>query len=94
MKTSTFLAMFLVLTLVLQGEFQASEAVTCSASQLSECVGAVTSSQAPSSACCSKMREQQPCLCGYMKDPSLRQYVNSPNARRVANACGVAVPSC
>ncbi|KAK7271636.1 hypothetical protein RJT34_27700 [Clitoria ternatea] len=70
------------------------EAVTCSPVQLSPCLGAITSSSPPSSTCCQKVREQRPCLCGYLKNPSLKQYVNSPGSRRVANACGVPFPTC
>ncbi|XAR51513.1 hypothetical protein NMG60_11006160 [Bertholletia excelsa] len=72
----------------------AADAVTCNPLELSPCIGAITSSQPPSRTCCDKVREQRPCLCGYLKDPNLRQYVNSPNARRVATTCGVPIPTC
>lgn len=71
-----------------------AEAVTCSPVELSPCLGAITSSSPPSNACCQKVREQRPCLCGYLKNPALRQYVNSPGARRVAASCGVPFPTC
>ncbi|PKI56761.1 hypothetical protein CRG98_022822 [Punica granatum] len=71
-----------------------AEAVTCSPLELSPCLGAITSSSPPSGQCCSKLREQRPCLCGYLRNPSLRSYVNSPNARRVAVTCGVPFPQC
>ena len=71
-----------------------AKAVTCSPLQLSSCIAAITSSAPPSSTCCTKLREQRPCLCGYLKDPNLRQYVNSPGARKVASTCGVPFPSC
>jgi hypothetical protein len=54
----------------------------------------MTSSSPPSEACCTKLREQQPCLCGYMRNPTLRQYVSSPNARKVSNSCKIPSPSC
>uniref|UniRef100_A0A2C9WI91 Bifunctional inhibitor/plant lipid transfer protein/seed storage helical domain-containing protein n=1 Tax=Manihot esculenta TaxID=3983 RepID=A0A2C9WI91_MANES len=62
-------------------------------SELSSCLPAVTSSTPPSSTCCSKLREQKPCLCEYMKNPNLKQYINLPGARRVSSACGLAFPS-
>ncbi|KAG5623643.1 hypothetical protein H5410_008861 [Solanum commersonii] len=49
---------------------------------------------APSQDCCARLKSQQPCICGFMKDPNLKQYVNSPNARKVAGQCGVSIPSC
>jgi len=67
------------------------EAVTCDPMQLSVCAGAILSNEQPSSACCAKLREQKPCLCGYLKNPALAQYVNSPGARRVASTCQVSI---
>ncbi|KAJ9173041.1 hypothetical protein P3X46_016217 [Hevea brasiliensis] len=84
----------LVMALMLVTEVRLSNAVTCNVAQLSSCLPAISSSTAPSSACCSKLREQKPCLCGYLKNPNLKQYVNSPGAKKVANACGVTLPSC
>jgi hypothetical protein len=40
--------------------------------------------QAPSAACCAKLREQKPCLCKY-----LSKYINSPEAMKVVAACGL-----
>ncbi|KAL2896550.1 Non-specific lipid-transfer protein 2 [Bienertia sinuspersici] len=76
---------------VLLAASPATEAVTCSAVQLSPCAPAIMSNQKPSPACCSKLKEQKPCLCGYLKNPSLRPYINSPGAKRVASTCKVNV---
>ncbi|XP_027079037.1 non-specific lipid-transfer protein 2-like [Coffea arabica] len=84
----------LLLVVVIVGEVEVSRAVTCTPTELSPCVAAIIGQQPPSAACCSKLREQRPCLCGYLRDPNLRQYVNSPNARRVASSCGVPTPRC
>lgn len=81
-------AMMVVMMVV---EVQVTKAVTCSAIQLSPCLEAITKSQKPTAACCNKLREQKPCLCGYIKDPNLKKYVNSPGARNVARACGVTI---
>nr|P86809.1 RecName: Full=Non-specific lipid-transfer protein 2; AltName: Full=Allergen Api g 6.0101; AltName: Allergen=Api g 6 [Apium graveolens Rapaceum Group] len=64
---------------------------TCSAVQLSPCLAAITKNTPPSAACCNKLKEQKPCLCGYLKDPNLKNYVNSPGARKTASSCGVAL---
>ncbi|GMJ00705.1 Tracheary Element Differentiation-related 4 [Hibiscus trionum] len=96
MKRVSFVALCVVALAVLlfSGEIRTVEAVTCSPTELSPCAPAFTSSAAPSAACCSKLKEQQPCLCGYTKNPSLKQYVNSPNAKRVASSCQVPYPKC
>ncbi|MQL05579.1 hypothetical protein EI012_26440 [Escherichia coli] len=92
-KVSAVCAMMLVALLLVEVSYMA-EAVTCSPTELSSCLGAITSSSPPSRTCCQKLREQQPCLCGYLRNPTLRQYVNTPGARRVASSCGVPLPSC
>lgn len=71
-----------------------AEAVTCSTMELSPCMGAITSTAPPPAACCSKLREQQPCFCGYLKNPSLGGYVQSPRAKTVISKCGVPFPKC
>ncbi|KAL2896552.1 Non-specific lipid-transfer protein 2 [Bienertia sinuspersici] len=59
--------------------------------ELSPCGPAIMSNQPPSNACCAKLQEQKPCLCGYAKNPNLKSYVDSPNAKRMASACKVNV---
>lgn len=93
MKTASKLAVLTVLVLLL-AEAHISVAVTCSAIQLSPCLSAITSKSAPSKLCCSRIRQQKPCLCTYLKNPTLRNYVNSPGAKKVANTCGVPYPKC
>ncbi|KAL4383722.1 hypothetical protein GQ457_15G015400 [Hibiscus cannabinus] len=93
MRRVSFVALCVVVV-VFSGEIGTTEAVTCDPTQLSPCSQAFTSSAAPSPACCSKLKEQQPCLCGYIKNPSLKQYVNNPNAKRVASSCKVPYPKC
>ncbi|XP_026386976.1 non-specific lipid-transfer protein 2-like [Papaver somniferum] len=93
--TYTSLLVVAMLTLLLSNQIQVSVAVTCSAVQLAPCLGAMMSSGTqPSKACCDKLREQKPCLCGYMRDPNLRQYVNTQNAKKVANTCNAPLPNC
>ncbi|OVA04949.1 Bifunctional inhibitor/plant lipid transfer protein/seed storage helical domain [Macleaya cordata] len=90
----TYSSVLLIAMVLLLSKAQVSTAVTCSAVQLAPCLGAITGSTPPSSACCTRLRAQKPCLCGYLRDPTLRQYVNTPNARKVANTCGVPLPNC
>ncbi|WCJ25326.1 Bifunctional inhibitor/lipid-transfer protein/seed storage 2S albumin superfamily protein [Euphorbia peplus] len=75
-------------------EIHMSEAVTCDVMQLVSCAPAMSSDVPPPSSCCSNLKAQQPCFCGYMKDPSLKQYISSPGAKRVAKDCGIAIPAC
>ncbi|XP_020210342.1 non-specific lipid-transfer protein 2 [Cajanus cajan] len=85
----------IMLSLVLLYETKGSvAAVTCNALQLSACANAMTSSSPPSAVCCSKLKEQRPCLCQYLKNPNLKKLVNSPNARKVATTCGSPFPTC
>ncbi|XP_022759948.1 non-specific lipid-transfer protein 2-like [Durio zibethinus] len=96
MNTFSFVSFCAVALVVLlfSGETRTAEAVTCDASQLSPCLAAITSSKPPSATCCSKLKEQQPCFCGYLKNPTLKQFVDNPNSKRVASTCGVAYPKC
>ncbi|KAG2667490.1 hypothetical protein I3843_15G114200 [Carya illinoinensis] len=93
MKASNIAAVCTLLVLLL-AEAEVTMAATCNPTQLSPCVGAMTSSSPPSSLCCSKIKEQKPCLCQYVKNPNLKKFVDSPNARKVASTCGTPFPKC
>ncbi|KAJ9562348.1 hypothetical protein OSB04_007508 [Centaurea solstitialis] len=82
------------MVIVLLGRIQKANAATCNPQELLPCAGSLSSGAPPSVACCSKLKAQQPCFCGYLKNPSLGQYINSPNAKKVVSACGVSVPKC
>ncbi|CAN1133209.1 Non-specific lipid-transfer protein 2 [Linum perenne] len=84
----------LVVLLVVGGDRVVTAAVTCSPMQLSSCASAISSSTPPSRLCCKKIKEQKPCLCKYLKNPALRAYINTPNARKVASTCGTPFPNC
>ncbi|KAK4749123.1 hypothetical protein SAY87_026572 [Trapa incisa] len=83
-----------MLVLLVAVRVETTEAVTCKPIELSSCASAITSSTPPSNLCCSKIKEQKPCLCNYLKNPSLKKFVNTPNARRVAGTCGTPFPRC
>ncbi|XAR63932.1 hypothetical protein NMG60_11024095 [Bertholletia excelsa] len=91
---SVVCSVLVVVLLVLAHEAEVSMAVTCNPSELAPCASAITTSSPPSKACCTKLQQQKPCLCQYLKNPSLKPYVNSPNAKKVASACGVSLPKC
>ncbi|XP_010550264.1 PREDICTED: non-specific lipid-transfer protein 2-like [Tarenaya hassleriana] len=68
-------------------------AVNCNPMELSPCVEAMTLAAAgeatvPPVMCCRKLREQRPCMCGFINDPNLRQFIGSPVAMAVAASCG------
>ncbi|KAI9127712.1 hypothetical protein K1719_000705 [Acacia pycnantha] len=90
----SLMVMVVVVVLVVVELPHMTEAVTCSPVALSPCMGAITSSAPPSSECCQKLKAQKPCLCGYLKNPSFKQYVNSPGAKKVISTCGISFPSC
>ncbi|XP_057436505.1 non-specific lipid-transfer protein 2 [Lotus japonicus] len=92
--SSVALCAVVVVVLLMAEAAPIAEAVTCSPVALSPCLGAISSSTPPSAACCQKLREQKPCLCGYLRNPSLAPYVNSPGARAVASTCGIPYPRC
>ncbi|OWM62618.1 hypothetical protein CDL15_Pgr019912 [Punica granatum] len=93
MKTQHILLCSLIVVLFLV-EARVTVAVTCKPTELSSCVSAITSATPPSSLCCNKIKEQKPCLCQYLRNPNLKKFVNSPNARKVASTCGTPFPAC
>ncbi|KAE8662390.1 Non-specific lipid-transfer protein 2 [Hibiscus syriacus] len=96
MKMVSFVALCVVALAVvtLSGEIFSAEAVTCDPMQLNACIPAFSSGATPTATCCGKLKQQQPCFCTYIKNPALKQYVNSPNAKKVASTCGVPFPKC
>ncbi|WCJ25331.1 Bifunctional inhibitor/lipid-transfer protein/seed storage 2S albumin superfamily protein [Euphorbia peplus] len=93
-NVSALLAVLIWMVILLSDQATVSNAVNCSVSELQPCLPALNSTAPPSNGCCGKLRQQQPCLCGYMKNPNLKKYVNSPGAKRVAAACKVPIPNC
>lgn len=87
-------AALMSLLLLLAARAPSAESVSCNPFELIPCGGAIFSSDPPASDCCARLKEQKPCFCQYLKDPSLRSYISSSNGRRVAAACGVRSPRC
>ncbi|KAI4331490.1 hypothetical protein MLD38_029677 [Melastoma candidum] len=94
MKARHALVCMIVVTLLILAGLSVVLGQTCNPLQLSSCASAITSSIPPSALCCSKIKEQEPCLCQYMKNPSLKGFISSPNAKKVAATCGTPFPSC
>lgn len=89
-NVAAFALVAVMVAAVLLAEAPTTEAA-CSPVQLSPCAPAIMSNKPPSGACCARLRQQKPCLCGYLKNPALKRYVNSPGAKRVASTCRVSV---
>ncbi|KAL6007577.1 hypothetical protein ACLOJK_033075 [Asimina triloba] len=73
---------------------QVSQAATCNPMALSPCATAILAASPPTSLCCTKLREQRPCLCSYLKNPNLKKYITSANAQKVALTCKAPFPNC
>ncbi|KFK43095.1 hypothetical protein AALP_AA1G079200 [Arabis alpina] len=71
-----------------------SEKVACNVMELQPCLAALQSGGNPSPDCCGKLKEQESCLCEYIKNPLFGQYVSSANAQKILGACGVPLPTC
>ncbi|KAF8010194.1 hypothetical protein BT93_J0968 [Corymbia citriodora subsp. variegata] len=92
---SPLVASFLMTALVLSSQLAPRAEAECDASQLAPCLPAVMPPfLPPTDACCSGLREQQPCLCDYLKDPRYRRYVESPRAKKILEDCQVPYPQC
>ncbi|KAE8726718.1 Non-specific lipid-transfer protein 2 [Hibiscus syriacus] len=84
----------LVAAVLFSGEIRMAEAVTCDVSELSPCMEAIMSPKPPSKTCCSKLKEQKPCFCQYLKNPTIKMFVDTPKAKGIASSCGVEYPRC
>ncbi|CAA0809037.1 Bifunctional inhibitor/lipid-transfer protein/seed storage 2S albumin superfamily protein [Striga hermonthica] len=94
MNTKTWLAVYAILIVLIFGHVQVTKAATCDVSRLTPCAPAIASNSTPSTDCCARLKEQQPCLCQYLKNPLLQTYINSPGAKTVAAACKTTKPKC
>ncbi|PWA36482.1 hypothetical protein CTI12_AA599830 [Artemisia annua] len=93
MKLLAIFALLLLVVGFVLGD-KPSIKVSCNPTQLMPCVSPIMLGTPPAAKCCSRLKEQEPCMCGYIKDPSFAKYVESPGAKKVAKTCGVPVPNC
>ncbi|KAL0865290.1 hypothetical protein Bca101_044408 [Brassica carinata] len=68
--------------------------VACVPAELKPCTQAGLTGSKPSSECCGKLKEQESCLCSYIKNPSFGHCFKSPNAHKVISACSISYPNC
>ncbi|KAG2302598.1 hypothetical protein Bca4012_060936 [Brassica carinata] len=66
--------------------------VACVPTELNSCLPAVQTGSNPSTECCTKLKEQQSCLCSYIQNPAFGPYLK--NAQKGLAACGVPYPTC
>ncbi|VFQ87188.1 unnamed protein product [Cuscuta campestris] len=92
-SSSTHIVAAFLLLLVAVAASSAA-AASCNVQSLAPCLNAITLGTPPSAACCGSLKAQQPCLCGYIKNPALGGYVNSQNAQNVRTTCGIPTPKC
>lgn len=92
---SPFVASFLVTALVLSSQLAPRVEADCDAAQLMPCLPAFGSPPMdPSPECCARLKEQQPCFCGYMRDRRYSRFVKSPRAREILEYCKIPYPQC
>ncbi|CAA7397676.1 unnamed protein product [Spirodela intermedia] len=84
----------ILILLLMAARTPPAESVRCNPSEMLPCSGALFFSRPPSTDCCARLREQQPCFCQYLKNPSLSSYFSSQNARRVVTTCRVPPSRC
>ncbi|KAK1301469.1 hypothetical protein QJS10_CPB12g00471 [Acorus calamus] len=95
MKTNNVLLLLLYVALALLAvHVPTTVSVTCDPNELQSCAPAILFGTTPSSTCCQKLREQQPCFCVYVRDPAYKDLITSPNALSTAQKCGVTQPNC
>ncbi|PIN02219.1 hypothetical protein CDL12_25271 [Handroanthus impetiginosus] len=90
---AAFLAICVVLVLIL-GEVEVTNAATCNPVQLSPCMSAITSSAKPSTLCCTRLKQQKPCFCQYLRNPNLQKFIKSAGAKKVSSFCRISYPRC
>ncbi|CAA7043172.1 unnamed protein product [Microthlaspi erraticum] len=85
----------ILLILVVAQENRVAAAVAkCDPMQLFPCKDAISFGIAPTKECCTKVGQQQHCVCQYLKDPHFKSFLNSPNAKKIANDCHYPYPKC
>ncbi|KAK3409393.1 non-specific lipid-transfer protein 2P [Eucalyptus grandis] len=92
---SPLVTSLLVTALILSSQLAPRVEAVCDASRLLPCLPAFGSPYVqPTAECCGRLKEQQPCLCDFMKDPRYRKYVDSPRAKEILQTCQIPYPRC
>ncbi|GMH27214.1 hypothetical protein Nepgr_029057 [Nepenthes gracilis] len=83
-----YLAVVVAVAMLLQ-ETTLTHAATCDPTALSPCAAAFQMKAPPSTICCAKLKEQKPCLCGYVRNPKFKPYLSA--AKKITGACHVSI---
>ncbi|ERN17259.1 hypothetical protein AMTRI_Chr12g235180 [Amborella trichopoda] len=92
MKIPYFSVLLSLVLLVSSGLPSANGA--CDVSTLTPCGRAFYYSQPPTATCCSRLQDQKPCYCQYLKDPRYSGFINSRKGKSILDACKVSIPKC
>ncbi|KAL1566630.1 non-specific lipid-transfer protein 2P [Salvia divinorum] len=65
----------------------------CDPTKIESCTFPILFGTSPSAECCRKLKEQEHCFCQFIKDPQFSQFLQSPNAAKLARACNVTIPT-
>ncbi|CAA0386977.1 unnamed protein product [Arabidopsis thaliana] len=76
------------------GGWGIEEKAACIVTNLMSCLPAILKGSQPPAYCCEMLKEQQSCLCGYIKSPTFGHYVIPQNAHKLLAACGIPYPKC
>ncbi|KMZ75633.1 putative non-specific lipid-transfer protein AKCS9 [Zostera marina] len=86
-----FFGLMLVFLLILS---PTTTCAGCNPFELSPCLPAVTSNARPSFFCCSRLKKQRSCLCGYTRNPSLSHRFTPTVAKKISHFCKLPVVKC
>ncbi|CAH2067134.1 unnamed protein product [Thlaspi arvense] len=85
-------AIFLLLIVAQENRVAAAE--HCDAMQLMPCEDAIMKGSNPSDLCCTRVKQQQHCVCQYLKNPNFKSFIDSPKAKKIARDCDCPYPKC
>uniref|UniRef100_A0A7N0V4L7 Bifunctional inhibitor/plant lipid transfer protein/seed storage helical domain-containing protein n=1 Tax=Kalanchoe fedtschenkoi TaxID=63787 RepID=A0A7N0V4L7_KALFE len=72
-----------------------AEAVGCNPVKLLPCLPSLTPDEEPvAPECCYMLKEQEPCLCDYIRNADYSKYINNPNTPYILGVCQVPQPRC
>ncbi|KAK2652308.1 hypothetical protein Ddye_012164 [Dipteronia dyeriana] len=73
-------------------EVPAAEAVTCNPFELGPCMPAFTTGMLPSLPCCMRLKDQQYCMCDYLRNPVYKEFLDSDSGIKIITLCGIPSP--
>ncbi|CAN7123252.1 unnamed protein product [Brassica rapa subsp. narinosa] len=91
----------ILLLLIVAQENRVVAGQSCDPMQLIPCEEAILKGSKPSDTCCTRLNQQQHCVCQYMKNPNFKSFLDSliyvyhsPNAKKIATDCHCPKPKC